>query len=175
MPIAHVPETATFFLHAGPTTYVIKVLPQGYLTHLYWGSRLATQDLNFALPFRERAFSPNPSGSDSREFSLDTIPLEYPVYGNTDFRSPALEILQPDGSRIVDLRFKDFRIVPGKPALAGLPATWVENQADAETLIVELEDVKLQVGVELCYGVFTDHPAISRSVRVLNQGSSPLT
>ncbi len=175
MPIVHLPETGTFFLHAGATTYVIKVLPQGYLTHLYWGARLATQDLDFALQFRERAFSPNPSGSDSREFSLDTIPLEYPVYGNTDFRSPALEILQADGSRIVDLRFKDFRIVAGKPSLAGLPATWVENQADAETLVVELEDAKLQMRVELCYGVFADHPAISRSVRVLNRGSSPLT
>jgi alpha-galactosidase len=173
MPIVHLPENNTFLLHAGATTYALKVLPQGYLVHLYWGSRLATQDLDFALPFRDRAFSPNPS--DSREFSLDTIPLEYPVYGNTDFRSPALEILQPeDGSRIVDLRFKDCRIVAGKPSLAGLPATWVEDQAQAETLIIGLEDAKLQLRVELSYGVFTNHPAIARSVRLGNHGSSSL-
>ncbi len=173
MSIVHLRENNTFFLHAGATTYCLKVLPQGYLVHLYWGSRLATQDLDFALPFRDRAFSPNPS--DSQEFSLDTIPLEYPVYGSTDFRSPALEILQPeDGSRIVDLRFKDCRIVAGKPSLAGLPATWVEDQAQAETLIIGLEDAKLQLRVELSYGVFTNHPAITRSVRLVNHGSSPL-
>ena len=41
MPIEHSPETKIFFLHAGGTTYAIKVLEQGYLAHLYWGPRLA--------------------------------------------------------------------------------------------------------------------------------------
>lgn len=173
MPIVYIPDSHTFLLHAGATTYAMMVLPQGYLTHLYWGPRLATQDLDFVLQFRDRAFSPNPS--DSKEFSLDTIPLEYPVYGNTDFRSPALEILQPeDGSRIVDLRFKDHRILAGKPVLAGLPATWVEDQTQAETLIIGLEDAKLHLRVELLYGVFTNHPAIARSVRLVHRGGSPL-
>ena len=94
MPIEHSPETNTFFLHAGDTTYATKVLPQGYLTHLYWGPKLDAQNLDFVLRLRDRAFSPNPAGS-GREFSLDSIPLEYPVYGNTDFRSPALEVFQP--------------------------------------------------------------------------------
>ena len=49
-----------------------------------------------------------------------------------------------------------------------------EDQAQAETLIIGLEDAKLQLRVELSYGVFTNHPAITRSVRLVNHGSSPL-
>lgn len=174
MPIEHSPETNTLFLHAGHTTYAIKVLPQGYLAHLYWGPRIDEQNLDFIIRLRDRAYSPNPAGS-GREFSLDALPLEYPVYGNTDFRSPALEIFQPeDGSRIVDLRFKDHKIITGKPPLAGLPATWVEREDEAATLIVGLEDSKLGLRVELSYTAFTFHPAIARSTRILNRGEFPV-
>ncbi len=174
MPVEHSPEAKTFLLHAGSTTYAMKVLEQGFLTHLYWGPKLAIQNLDFVLQFRDRGFSPNPDGLE-RDFSLDTIPLEYPVYGSTDFRSPALEVLQPDGSRILNLRFKDHRIVAGKPSLAGLPATWVEIEAEAETLIIGLEDSKLDLRVELSYTAFADHPAIARSARIAHHGTSPLT
>jgi alpha-galactosidase len=175
MPIEHSPETKTFFLHAGKTTYAMKVLEQGYLAHLYWGPRVEIGPLDFALQFRDRAFSPNPDGL-GREFSLDTIPLEYPVYGSTDFRSPALEVFQPeDGSRILNLRFKDHEIVDGKPLLAGLPATWVEIETEAETLIIGLEDSKLDLRLELSYTAFADHPAIARSARIVHRGTSPLT
>jgi alpha-galactosidase len=174
MPIEHSPETNTLFLHAGHTTYAIKVLPQGYLAHLYWGPNIDEQNLDFIIRLRDRAYSPNPAGS-GREFSLDALPLEYPVYGNTDFRSPALEIFQPeDGSRIVDLRFKDHKIITGKPPLAGLPATWVEREDEAATLIVGLEDSKLGLRVELSYTAFTFHPAIARSTRILNRGEFPV-
>ena len=173
MLIERYPETKTFFLHAGSTTYAIKVLEHGYLTHLYWGPRVAIQDLDFVLQFRARAFSPNPDGF---EFSLDTIPLEYPVYGSSDFRSPALEVFQPeDGSRILDLRFKDHKIIAGKPSLPGLPATWVEIEAEAETLVIGLEDSKLDLRVELSYTAFADHPAIARSARIVHLGRSALT
>ncbi|MGC2578416.1 MAG: alpha-galactosidase, partial [Terrimicrobiaceae bacterium] len=132
------------------------------------------QNLDFVLRLRDRAFSPNPAGS-GREFSLDSIPLEYPVYGNTDFRSPALEVFQPeDGSRISDLRFKDYEIIAGKPSLAGLPATWVERDDEGATLIVGLEDSKLGLRVELSYTVFTSLPVIARSTRILNRGRFPL-
>ncbi|HEY5703978.1 MAG TPA: alpha-galactosidase [Terrimicrobiaceae bacterium] len=174
MSVEYSAATNTFFLHSGDTTYAMKVLSQGYLAHLYWGPKVSAQDLDFVLQFRDRAYSPNPDGL-GREFSLDTLPLEYPVYGNTDFRSPALEVFQPDdGSRIVDLRFKDHKIIAGKPSLSGLPATWVESESEAETLIVGLEDPKLDLRVELFYTAFADHPAITRSARIVHRGSSPL-
>ena len=63
----------------------MKVLAHGFLAHLYWGPKVSAQELDFVLQFRERPFSPNPDGL-GREFSLDTLPLEYPVYGNDRFQ-----------------------------------------------------------------------------------------
>ena len=174
MPIEYSPATKTFFIHSGETTYVMKVLAQGFLAHLYWGPQVSVQELDSVLQFRERPFSPNPDGL-GREFSLDTLPLEYPVYGTTDFRSPALEVFQPeDGSRITDLRFRDHRTVPGKPPLPGLPSTWVERENEAETLIIGLEDSKLGLRVELYYTAFADHPVLARSSRIVHRGTLPL-
>jgi alpha-galactosidase len=172
MSIEYFPSTGTFFLHSPGTSYAMKVLEQGYLTHLYWGRPVAAQQLDFVLQLRDRPFSPNPDRL-GREFSLDTLPLEYPVYGSTDFRSPALEVFQPkDGSRIVDLRFRDHNVLAGKPSLSGLPSTWVEDEEQAETLIIGLEDAKLGLRVELSYTVFDEHPAITRSARIIHNGTS---
>ena len=113
MSIDYSSATRTFFLHSGETTYALKVLAQGFLTHLYWGPRVSAQELDFVLQFRERAFSPNPDGL-GREFSLDTLPLEYPVYGNTDFRSPALEVFHPRTDHA--LWICDSRIIGPWPA-----------------------------------------------------------
>ena len=99
--------------------------------------------LDFALQFRDRAFSPNPTAWE--EFSLDTIPLEYPVYGNSDFRSPALEVFQPeDGSRILNLRFKDHEIVAGNPRSRGF-RTWSKSRPRPKRWIIGLEDPKLDL------------------------------
>lgn len=171
--ITYLPEHNAFFLQAADSTYVIHVIKFGYPTHAYWGPAIAPQNVSQLVPFRDRAFSANPVG-DFRQFSLDCVTMEYPVYGTSDYREPALAVYQPeDGSRILDLRFKSHRIVAGKPALEGLPSTYATEQ-QAETLILELEDSKLGLVVELLYTVFAGASVITRSTRIINRGQQPL-
>jgi alpha-galactosidase len=164
-----------FLLHAGPASYAIKITDQGIPVHLYWGASLAGAALGVdTLIVGDRAFSPTLAGAPWG-VSLDTLPQEFPTYGSSDFRQPALEIRQPTtGSRILCLRYTSHRIESGKPALAGLPATFTENPADAETLTLVLEDALIGLRVELLYTVFTRHPVITRSVRIINAGGNPL-
>jgi alpha-galactosidase len=174
MIIEYFDEAHTFFLHAGPSTYAMKIL-EGHLVHLYWGNRLAMQSLDASLVSCDRPFSPI-NGNSGAGISLDTLRLEYPVYGTSDFRSPAIEILQDaDGSRILDLRYESHAITPGKPALPGLPATYVENDDEAETLTITLRDAKLGLRVELLYTVFAGHPILCRSTRIVNDGRMEVT
>lgn len=174
MPIEALGHPQAFFLHAGGSTYALAVTEYGHLVHLYWGASLTAQDLFYSLNFCERPFSPNPSGL-GREYSLDILPQEYPVFGTSDFRAPALEIFQPqDGSRVLDLRFKKCRIVAGKSPLPGLPATYIEAESEADTLVITLEDTKLDLLVELSYTAYVAWPVVTRSVRVINQGSASL-
>ncbi|MFH1497110.1 MAG: alpha-galactosidase, partial [Verrucomicrobiota bacterium] len=122
----------------------------------------------------DRAFSPTLAGAP-KGVSLDTLPQEFPTYGSSDFRQPALEVFQPaDGSRIVSLRYAGHRIESGKPALAGLPATYVESSDAADTLTITLEDKLIGLRVELLYTVFNDHPVITRSARIVNAGAASL-
>jgi alpha-galactosidase len=160
-------QQKVFHLQGKGTSYIIQILRDGYLVHMYWGKRVEHYHESNPLVFFDRGFSPNPDPSD-RTFSLDTIPQEYPAYGNSDFRNPALQIQFENSSTIIDLRYKSHRIFDGKPKLNGLPATYVQNDTEAETLEITMEDSLTKFTVLLTYTVFRDFDAIARSVMLCN-------
>lgn len=170
MAITYNIDTKMFHLQAKDTSYIMQTVHSGYLAHLYWGKKIRTAHLSRKLRFIKRAFSPNPDPSD-RTFSLDTLPQEYPAYGNTDFRTPAYQVQLENGSTVSDLRYKTHRIYKGKPKLEGLPATYAENENEAETLEIFLEDRLTRLRAILLYTVYEQLNVITRSVRFENKGS----
>ena len=103
--------------------------------------------------------------------SLEHLKLEYPSYGNGDFRQGAVEILQENGSRAAKFVFDSYEILPGKPKLSGLPATYTESDEEAQTLKLTLRDEVAGVKAELLYTVFAGYGAIARSARIVNEGT----
>ena len=91
---------------------------------------------------------------NDRSFSLEHTRQEYGVYGSSDYRQPAVEILQENGSRICDFQYEGYQIQPGKPRLAGLPATYTEAPEEAETLTLILKDPVTGVRLHLLYTIF---------------------
>lgn len=169
MHITYQQETKIFHLYNDSISYIMAVLPNGHLGQLYFGKRVHEgKDYSYLLEM-----VPRPMAAcvfeDSKLFSLEHIKQEYGVYGNTDFRQPAVEILQENGSRISDFRFKDYSIAQGKPRLEGLPATYTESPDEAMTLTVYLEDEVTGIGLELLYTIF-ELGAIARSARLINRG-----
>lgn len=162
-----------FHLQGKDTSYCFQIQRDGYITHLYWGRKIKKYHQSNPVSFVDRGFSPNPDPSD-RTFSLDTLPQEYPGYGNTDFRTPAYQIQLENGSTISDLRYKKHFIFKGKPKLNGLPATYIENESEAVTLDVILEDHLIGLSVILTYTVFDSFNVITRSVRFENHGIQPI-
>jgi alpha-galactosidase len=82
-----------------------------------------------------------------------------------------------EGSTVLDLVYRDHRIVPGKPTRPDddrLPATYVESADEADTLEIALVDAVSGVEVELSYTIFRDLPAIARSARIRNRGGLPV-
>jgi len=102
------------------------------------------------------------------------MPLEYPSYGNSDFRQPAYQVELEDGSRITNLKYKSFKIYNGKPKLEGLPSTYVEKEDEAQTLELELYDDIIDLKVVLLYTAYKDYNVITRSVKFINEGSQKL-
>lgn len=165
-------ENKTFHLRAKDTSYVMGVLRDGYLVHYYWGRGVSDYRHSNAIQYVDRGFSGNPyDHRHDRTFSLDTLPQEYPQYGNTDFRKPAYQVQLDNGSTITDLRYVDHKIIRGKAPLQGLPSTYVEKEDEAETLEIIMEDSLIGLKVFLTYTVFEQYNVITRSVRFVNEGA----
>lgn len=162
-----------FHLQAPGMSYLIQVVKGGYPAHLYWGKRIRGADLSYLLRFAERPFAPNPNPGDG-SFSLDTLPQEFPASGNSDFREPAFQVQLENGSTVTDLRYTGYRIEKGKPKLAGLPATYVENDTEATTLRLQLADSLTGLEVVLSYTVYEALDAMTRSVCFRNAGRENL-
>ena len=105
---------------------------------------------------------------------LDPVGLEVPTTGRGDLRAPALAVRHADGSSILDLVYREHRLLPGKPALPGLPSTYVEDDAEADSVEVLLEDAPSGLLVGLLLTIYRDRPVIVRSLRVVNEGREAL-
>lgn len=169
MNIVYHENTRTFHLYNDSISYIIRILPNDQLGQLYFGKRIHDrEDFGHLLEFANR---PMTAVLQDYGFSLEHVRQEYPAYGTTDFRLPALEILQEDGSRLTCFSYKSHRIVKGKPGLYGLPATYVENDKEADTLEITLEDQWLDMEMVLLYTIFNGEDAIARSVKFVNHGN----
>ncbi|HAT10485.1 MAG TPA: alpha-galactosidase [Planctomycetes bacterium] len=166
--------TGTWFLQGATSSYVLRVEPSGHLTHLHWGPRVEPGAIDWFTPTFDRAFCINEPGGRDSGFALDTLSREAPTGGNGDFRAPMLGVVNADGSHILDLRVVAQEIHAGKPRLDGLPATYVEREAEADTLVLTLADRSSGAEVVLHYTVFRDSDAIARSWRLTNRGSGSL-
>ena len=104
---------------------------------------------------------------------MDTLPQEFPCYGNGDFRSTAFAVENTDGSMSCDLRYKSHKIFDGKYNLEGLPAVYASEE-EAQTLEILMEDPVTGVKVVLLYGVLPAQDIITRSVSVKNESSGKI-
>ena len=163
-----------FHLFNDKISYIMAVLPNGQMGQLYFGKRIhQREDYSYLLEMMAR-----PMGSyvfeNDRTLSLEHVKQEYGVYGSTDYRCPAVEILQENGSRISDFCYKSHTVSGGKPKLKGLPATYTESDSEAETLTLVLEDKVTGIELELLYTLFAGSGIIARSARFLNCGKKPV-
>ena len=169
MQIVYQKETGIFHLYNDAISYIMMILPNGHMGQLYFGKRVnAEKDYSYLLEMAPRPMS-SYLDDDAKRFSLEHIKQEYGVYGSTDFRHPAIEILQGNGSRIMDFRFREYRISEGKPVLEGLPATYTESQKEAMTLTICLKDEVTDICLELLYTIF-ETGVLARSVKIINGG-----
>jgi len=94
-------------------------------------------------------------------------PRNFRLTGTTTSVCQLWTVGQPDGSRVLELGYREHRITPGKPRLPGLPSTYVESDDEAETLEIDLVDTLTGLTVTLFYSVFRNFDAITRSVRIV--------
>ncbi|WP_067839593.1 alpha-galactosidase [Amphibacillus sediminis] len=160
-----------FHLQNETISYVFRVLEKSkQLEHLYYGKRITHRDSFKHLIEREVRPSCNMFEGDHTS-SLEHIKQEYPSYGTTDFRYPAHILVKDDGSYITNFQFESYQTFKGKRELPGMPATYVETEDEAETLVITLRDQHLNVRLLLSYTLYTNRPVLTRHSQFINDSA----
>ncbi|OJG43024.1 hypothetical protein RV02_GL002944 [Enterococcus gilvus] len=161
-----------FHLKNGMVSYVFCIEEFGVLSHLYYGKYIDRYRGGRSYPRFERSFSTNFAECNDRYYSRDTIPHEFPGIGNGDFRVPAVEVFQENGSSVTNFVYKSHKIYSGKSLLKGLPATYVKEKTEAESLDVVLVDQLTELEIVLNYTIYKERAVITRSARIINKGKT---
>lgn len=104
-------------------------------------------------------------------FSLSDTPQEYPSFGTSDYRFPALHGRNSDGNTVYSLEYVSYEIVKKKPRLKKLPTA---RGGKSETLIITLKDPVHRLTVELYYTIYEDYGVLVRSAKMKNTGEKEL-
>lgn len=175
MPIIFHSKSKEFHLYNKEISYIIKVLENGQLGHAYYGKHLTDRDdFKHLVEYAGRDMAPY-AFEERSDFSLEHLQQEYPTFGSGDTRYPAFELEREDGSRVADFIYRSHNIFHGKKGLAGLPAVYVEEVEEAESLEIILEDKALHTELILSYSVFSDRPVITRSAKFICEHPEGIT
>lgn len=174
MPIIFDEKQMMWNLIAKDTSYIIHVNALGYLAHVYWGKKITEPSVRNLLNHGARPGNYGSEEKSDQYYLLDSLPQEYPSYGDSDFRSPAFESYYRDGSSLTTLKYKSFEIIKGKKPLHGLPATYVEDSSEAQTLFITVSDEKTGLTVVLSYTAYEEYDVITRNARIDNNSGEPI-
>ncbi|NEY21050.1 alpha-galactosidase [Bacillus ginsengihumi] len=160
-----------FHLYNDQVSYIFRVLEKcGQLEQVYYGKKVHHRSSFKHLIEREpHTASCNMFEHDDTS-SLEFIKQEYPSYGTTDFRSPAYAIINRNGSHVTNFQYIGYRLFQGKRKLTQLPATYVEEYSEADTLEITLYDYVLQAKLIVSYTIYNRRNVITRHVTFVNEG-----
>ena len=174
MAIVYHRQAREFHLTNGQISYLMEIMENGQIEHLYFGKALRDRE-SFHHLHEETSRSlmavnvPEP-GILSMEFTKQ----EYPAYGTGDYRSPAMTVRQENGSRVSCFSYVSHEILAGKESIAPLPSTYAEDPDEAETLKITLHDEVTDTDLILSYTIFRDFPVITRHARFFHMGKEKI-
>ncbi len=170
MSVIYHEDSRIFHLSNNYISYVMRIMENDQMENLYYGKRLNDSDSLIRLHEEVLRSHMAMACPEPSSLSMQYARQEYPVYGTGDFKMPACQLLQENGSRIACFTFDSYTVRKGKPGLEGLPAVYVEDADEAETLELTLRDRLTDTTLKLFYTLFRDYPAIARHAEFVQQG-----
>lgn len=189
----------TFRIDGRESSYVFQVDKEGNLEHLYWGALIAPEDdltyltkCNIPGLFDPTGILDTNTNTNSDENILirndsafgrerqnfvgkNSKLLEWSDGGTGDFREPSFKVKHKNGSTNCPLKYKDYKVMKGKPDIleSALPSVYVESENECTTLEVIMVDEVTDFSVSLFYTVMHKYDIIIRRVQAHNNGEYP--
>lgn len=167
-------QSKCFHLYNNEVSYIMRIMENGQLENLYYGKKIHDKE-DFTY-FHDEAMRSQMSVCipEPGLLSMQYTRQEYPSYGTGDYRSPAVTIAQENGSRIIDFKYEGHEIYSGKKEILPLPATYVEEKEEAETLEVTLHDNVMDTDLILSYTIYEAYPVITRNTKFVHKGEEKI-
>lgn len=156
-------ETLSFYIESNDLSYVFKVSEHGFLQHLYYGKKIARDDVSYLPFFRDRGQSVCLPTSKMRRYSAGEYLYECPTAHRGDYKECMIEVITTSGVRSSALKYVSHEILDEKPALCGMPSL-----SGGTTLKVNLIDEITGITVTLYYSVYDELSAIVRRAEITN-------
>lgn len=170
MPITFHEKAKQFHLYNDSVSYIMKVMPNGQLGNLYYGTRLFDrEDFGYLFETGERSHGAL-SCPPPVNLCLQYTRQEYPAYGTGDYRYGACTVKQENGSRITNFTYRSYRIFSGKKLLDPLPSVYTEDEGEAMTLEILLHDDVIHTDLLLSYVIYEAFPVLTRHACFIHRG-----
>ena len=159
----------TIHIQTENSSYVMYRNHEEDLLNFHFGKKIAVCDYTQDEELLRVAFQY--VASTNQHPHLGSLPQEYSVYGRTDQRHPALQLVNALGNSIVALKYKDCRILEGQAfQMDSMPTLF----GPADTLEVLLADDAIGLEVLLYYTVFEKYDVIARNAVIVNKADAPI-
>ena len=174
MSIFYHESSREFHLTNGQVSYIMEIMENGQMEQLYYGKAVHDRESFHHLHEEMMRSLMSVAVPEPSVLSMQYTKQEYPSYGTGDYRMPAVTVQQKNGSRISNFVYQSHEIFTGKKSISPLPSTYVENDAEAETLEILLHDDVTDTDLVLSYTIYADYPVITRNARFLHKGKEAI-
>lgn len=163
-----------FNLYNESFSYLLYIMDNGQLGHLYYGDSLGKIDENTADYI---AYSKNKASGtvkyspDLASFTLADHMQEYPTYGTSDYREGAISLSRGDEVLYPDFKFKSYKITHGQKRDLAMPQAYGD---DCDNLIITLVDEEKELTLDLTYTIFPELTAVVRKAEITNNGKDSI-
>ncbi|HCO72481.1 MAG TPA: alpha-galactosidase, partial [Enterococcus sp.] len=145
-----------FHLYNEKISYIINVLPNQQLGHVYFGPSLGT-----LAPFDQAYLEKkeNKSAGTVKFFEADNLFTladrfqELPTYGTSDFREGAVSVFEEETPLYVDFKLVAFHCFEGKERKLAQPASFASAD-ESQSIVFELVDQERQLEMAITYTIF---------------------
>lgn len=167
----------TFHLHNQRISYVLTIMENGQLGHLYYGKSLgalSAADIAYLKTQNSKSAGTVKYSPDTGNFTLADRAQEYPVYGSSDFRRGAIDVSCNQEPWYLDFKFADYSITSDKPRNLKTPESYAIGNEEATQLNIRLVDDQHQLELTEHFTIFDNQSVVVRSTTVKNCTNKPV-
>ena len=164
-----------FHLYNEKISYVMSILPNQQLGHVYFGpslGKLASFDQSYLVKKENKSAGTVKFFETDNLFTLADRFQELPVYGTSDFREGAVSIFEEATPLYVDFKFIQAHCFQGKERDLAQPASFAKTD-ESQSIVFELADTERNLKMHITYTIFNGLGTITRKQKIINLDAKP--